>query len=114
MGKSKKGGSRIMRTPREILVNTYDKTGKLIQKIVKSNDERIVYGNGQHIDTFGTHFDVKSREVNRNPDRIITRGGHWDYDLDKFVWNKTKSYEPMTKEQKIAKLQAQLNALLAS
>ena len=103
-----------MQRAREILVNSYDKTGKLVQRIIKSNDERIVYGKGEHKDTFETEFTIKKREVNRNPDRVISRGGHWDYDLNEFVWNKTKSYTPMTKEQKIAKLQAQLNALLAS
>lgn len=103
-----------MQRAREILVNSYNKTGKLVQRIIKSNDERIVYGKGEHKDTFETEFTIKKREVNRNPDRVISRGGHWDYDLNEFVWNKTESRTPLTKEQKIAKIKLQLEALLAS
>ncbi len=105
-----------MRTPREILINTYDKSNKLIQKIVKSNDERIVYSTpkGQYKDTFGCSFDLKTKEINRNPNRMQIKGGHWNDDLNKFVFNKTKEYTPLTKEQKIAKLQAKIAMLLAN
>lgn len=105
-----------MITPHEILINTYDKSNKLVQKIIKSNDERIIYSvpNGQYKDTFGCSFDLKAKEINRNPDRLKTKGGHWDKYLNKFVFNKTKEYTPLTKEQKIAKLQAKIAMLLAN